>query len=127
MKNSEPPRGYTIVEPPIHGALHWEMDTIVACLGVIRRKLPEEFKEFPSSFEYDLLALGNPHEPPYPVIGIHTAIADDLDKIPDMADLDDRIEKWIRRIGLDQLRAQALKLETPTWAELEKVGHHPER
>lgn len=127
MKSSKPPRGYTLLEPPIHGPLHWEMDTIVGCLEIIRRKLPEEFKQLPESLEYDLLAVENPFGPPYPAIGIHTSTVEDLKKIPDASDLHMMVEKWVERMGLDQLKAQASQLEILTWAELEKVQRYPER
>lgn len=119
--------GYFIAEPPIYEPLNWDLDLIVKCLEVLRHKIPAEFKQLPKSLEYDLLRLRNPHGLPYPVIGMYTPIEEDWKKIPDWFEFYDTVEKWIKTLDLDDLKAAAAQLEVLTWDELEKQGKHPKR
>jgi len=113
-------QGYTIIEPPIYEQLNWDMDSIVSCLEVIRIKLPELFNEFPDSIKYELFSLKNPHGKPYPVIGLLAKKQDDLNKITDFLDLNELVEIWINKIGIDVIKKKSKKLNVISWETLKK-------
>lgn len=120
-------RGYTIIEPPIYNLLNWDMDLIVACMEVLRYKIPHEFKKLPTLLEYDLIALRSPHGPLYPVIGIHAPKEADLKRLPDYFELHESIEKWIQKMDLNILKYEANQQKVLTWAELLKQRVYPKR
>lgn len=120
-------RGYYITEALIYEPLNWDMDMIVSCLEVLRRKIPEEFSQFPKGLEYDLLSKGNPHGAPYPVIGIHAPNQEDYKELPDFHEWYDIVEKWVGDIGIENLIKEAAKIDAISWKTLEAIGNYPER
>ena len=120
-------KGYLIVEPPIHEELNWDMDLIIKCLEVIRNLIPKKFVEFPESLEYDLLAMTNFTGSTYPVIGIYSRNKNDFKDIPDFNDLFDIIEKWIKEIGLEHIKREALKTKVISWESLKEMKTYPKR
>ena len=111
-------RGYGIIEPAIYEELNWNMDSIVSCLEIIRTKLPELFTEFPKSIKYEIIPLGNPFGEPYPVIGLYSDNPEDLKKIPDFFDLDEEIEIWLNKIGIETIRKESEKIKVMSWETL---------
>lgn len=112
------PRGYAIIEPAIYEELNWNMDSIVSCLEIIRTKLPELFVGFPKSIKYEIIPLGNPFGEPYPVIGLYSDNSEDLKKIPDFLDLDEEVEIWLNKIGIETIRKEAEKIKVMSWETL---------
>src|SRR5690606_25090668 len=112
------PRGYGIIEPAIYEELNWNMDSIVSCLEIIRIKLPELFSEFPKSIKYELIPLGNPFGEPYPVIGLYSDNPKDLKKIPEFLDLDEQVQIWLNKIGIETIKNDAKKIKTVDWETL---------
>jgi len=121
----ETSRGYNIIEPPIHKALGWDKDLIVACLEVIRLELPNYFPHFPDSIKYFLLPLHNPHGSPYPVIGAYSPNHDEAQQLPGFQELYDIVEKWVNEWGIDNIRREAEKIKILSWQQLKSIGHHP--
>lgn len=120
-------REYQLVEPPIFEALDWDMDLIVACLEVIRLKLPKKFSDFPKGLEYDLLSVENPHGSAYPAIGIHASNKYDFQQIPDFHDLYDTVELWVNEMGIESIKQEAINISVLSWEELEKLRQYPSR
>lgn len=114
-------RAYSICEPEIHDALGWDMDLIVACMEVIRLKLPYLLQIENGHLQFDLVSLENPHGPPYPVIGVYSPIEDDK-SVPDFLELSKIATDWVDTIGLESLKKQASELKTVSWHQLEKAG-----
>lgn len=108
MKKS---RGYAIIEPEIYEELNWNMDMIMSCLEVIRRRMPELFSELPKSVQYELIPYGNPFGEPYPVIGIYSDIAADQKKIPGFIDLYERVENWLNKIEIATIKEEAQSIK----------------
>ena len=117
-KEEKKPRGYGIIEPAIYEELNWNMDFIVSCLEVIRTQLPELFSEFPKSVKYELIPLGNPFGEPYPVIGLYSDNPKDLEKIPEFLDLDEQVDIWLNKVGIETLKKDAEKINTVNWETL---------
>ena len=111
-------RGYGIIEPPIYEELNWNMDFIVSCLEIIRIKLHELFSEFPNSIKYELIPLENPFGEAYPVIGLYSDNPKDLEKIPEFLDLDEQVEIWLDKIGIETIKKDAEKIKTVNWETL---------
>jgi hypothetical protein len=111
-------RGYGIIEPAIYEELNWNMDSIVACLEIIRIKLPELLKEFPESIKYELIPLENPFGESYPVIGYYTENPEDFNKILELLDLDEEIEIWLNKIGIETIKRESEKIKTMSWETL---------
>jgi len=112
------PRGYGIIEPAIYEELNWDMGLIVSCLEVIRNEMPELFSELPKSVQYELIPLGNPFGEPYPVIGLYSDIPNDYKKIPEFLDLDERVENWLNKIGIETIKKKAKTIKTVSWETL---------
>ncbi|TDQ25725.1 hypothetical protein [Tenacibaculum caenipelagi] len=115
-------RGYKIIEPAIYEELNWNMDSIVSCLEIIRTKLPELFTEFPKSIKYEIIPLGNPFGEPYPVIGLYSDNLEDLKKIPDFLDLDEEVEIWLNKIGIETIRKESEKIKVMSWETLKNIN-----
>ena len=111
-------RSYTIIEPDIFEELHGDMDAIVSCLETILKKLPQLFNEFPNSIKYRVIPLRNPFGEPYPVIGMYSDNLEDLKKIPELLDLDDKVQNWINKIGLDRIIKETKTIEIGCWETL---------
>jgi hypothetical protein len=112
------PRGYGIIEPAIYEKLNWNMDLIVSCLEIIRTKLPELFSEFPKGVKYELIPLGNPFGEPYPVIGLYSDNPKDLEEVPEFLDLDEKVDIWLNKIGIETIKKDAEKIKTVNWETL---------
>jgi len=109
------PRGYGIIEPPIYEDLNWNMDSIVSCLEIIRIKLPELFPQFPKSIKYEIIPLGNPFGESYPVIGFYSDNPKDLEKVPEFLDLDEEVEMWLNKIGIETIKKESENIKTVSW------------
>lgn len=120
-------RGYTLIEPDIHSKLNWDLDLIVKCLEVIRLHMPEIISKDIPGIEYDLIAVGNPHSPPYPAIGMYCPEETDLNSIPDWPQVDDRINQWVQQIGLSVLIEKAYDVKYIDWKGLIRMKAFPNR
>jgi hypothetical protein len=114
-------RGYTLIEPDIHRKLNWDLDLIVKCLEVIRLQMPQILSQGAAGVEYDLIAVGNPHGPPYPAIGVHCPKESDLSTIPDWPQIDDITNQWVEKMGLDTLKKKAVDIDYIDWDRLKDM------
>ncbi|WP_428740191.1 hypothetical protein [Tenacibaculum sp.] len=115
-------RGYEIIEPAIYEELNWNMDSIVSYLEIIRTKLPELFTELPKSIKYEIIPLRNPFGEPYPVIGLYSDNLEDLKKIPDFLDLDEEVEIWLNKIGIETIRKESEKIKVMSLETLKNIN-----
>jgi hypothetical protein len=119
MSQNTAPRGYSIIEPSIYEALDENMDQIIACLEVIRMKLPEIFSEFPESITYEIIPLKNPFGGPYPVIGFYSDNPKDLELVPEDLDWDEHVDIWINTVGIDFIKQESQKIQCIDWKTLQ--------
>jgi hypothetical protein len=117
---------FTPLEPPIYELLSWDMDAIMRCLEVIRRKLPELAGDLmPDAPEVAIFAMARGKFPggSYPVLGVvqYTEEA----SAPYLA-IEGRIRKWCSEVGKEGLTTRAAAVKTPTWAELKECGCYPQ-
>ena len=124
MKNQE--RAYSILEPNIYEFLSWDMDLIVACLNIVRQRLHEIMNISNRHFEFDLIALGNPHGTEYPVIGIYTKDKTEFEKLPDFDNLNELVNKWIEKVGIDTIQRESKEIESITWEQLKLMSVYPQ-
>ena len=110
-------RGYCLIEPPIYEEFD-DMDELVACLDLICKELPMVFTDFPTSIKYKVLAVGNPHGPPYPAIGFYTDYPDDYNLISENLDFDQVVEDWLTTEKIMDLKLRTKKHSYKSWEEL---------
>jgi hypothetical protein len=122
MSNNPERRGYHIIEPPIYNDLDWDMDLIVACLDVLRSKLPGRFVQFPPGSQFYLIALTKFLDQSYPVIGVYHPDDAESRKIPGFLDLYDTVEKAVQELGLEAIAKEAVRGRPLSWLELQKIG-----
>jgi hypothetical protein len=120
-------RGYTLIVPDIHRKLNGDNGLIVKCLEVIRIQMPQILFRAAAGIEYDLISVGSPHGPPYPAIGIHCPTESDLVTLPDLTQIDEIINQWVEKTGLNQLREEALAVDYIDWTQLTTTGTFPTR
>jgi hypothetical protein len=120
-KNS---RGYTLIEPDIYESLDWDLDIIVGCLNYIREKLPSILNVEKLNLEFDLIAMGNPHGPDYPVIGMHdlsNSFNIELDII------DQKVTDWVSELGIEELKKKVNNKPAISWEKLTEIRIYPIR
>jgi hypothetical protein len=113
-------RAYTLIEPAIYVELGWDLDLIVKCLEVIRLKMPQIIVE---NDEYDLIAVSNPHGKSYPVIG--WVSISEVEQ--DWFEVEEKVELFVRNIGLENLIIKSRKIDYIDWGILEIDKVYPIR
>jgi hypothetical protein len=111
-------RGYCLIEPDIYEKLNWDIDLIVKCLEVIRMHMPQIIPEVTTATEYDLIAISNPHGPPYPAIGIYCHKKADWDNLPDWQEVNNLADRWVEQISINRLVEEAEAVNYINWEEL---------
>ena len=111
-----------VIEPSFYDVLNPCDDFTIKCLEVLRKKLPEYFKNFPNGTKFGLIRYGDFLGNKYPVIGIKCKTESDYKRIPDFIDLFDQVEILIKKIGLDNIKKEAKLIDTISWNELNKIG-----
>ena len=116
-----------MVEPDIYRKLNWDLDLIVTCLEVIRIQMPQILFQVAADIEYDLISVGNPHGPPYPAIGAYCPKESDWVTLPDWPQIDEVINQWVEKTGIDRLREKAADVDYIDWNQLTSLGTFPTR
>lgn len=127
LNKKKEPRGYKIIEPPIHEELDWSMEKIMNCLEFIRNELPKIFSHFPKHIEYDLIAMTNFANSTYPVIGVFSIYESDYDNLLDDIYLEQTVENWLKEFGIKSLIENSKNINVISWKELQKVISYPKR
>jgi hypothetical protein len=102
------------------------MDLIVASLNVVGRNLQEIINISYEQFEFDLIALKNPHGTEYPVIGIYTKDKTEFEKVPDFDQLNELVNQWIEKVGIDTIQRESKEIESITWEQLKLMSVYPQ-
>ncbi len=118
-------RGYTLIEPDIHAKLNWDVDLVVKVMEVIRIQMPQILSEGAAGVAYDLIAVGNPHGPPYPAIGVHCPNESDWDTLPDWPRIDAITSQWVEQTGLETLIEKAVNIDYIDWDRLMRLNTYP--
>ena len=116
-----------MIEPNIDRRLNWNLDLIVKCLEVIRIQMPQIFSEGAAGVEYDLIAVGNPHGPPYPAIGVHCPKESDWNTLPDWPQIDEITNQSIEQTGLEILIEKTVDIDYINWDQLTRLKTYPDR
>jgi hypothetical protein len=119
----KPKKGYTIVEPDIYEKLNWDMDLIISCLDIIRKKMSIILNIQNENIEYDLIALTNFLGQSYPVIGIYNLDPKEYEWI----DIDEITNNWIKNYDVEAIIKDSINNKTINWVELQKLGTYPNR
>ena len=115
-------RKFLVIEPAFYDKLNPCNDFTMKCLEVLRRKLPSNFKNFPSGTRFGLIRYGNFLGDKYPAIGIQCELDSDYQYIPDFIDLFDNVEKLIDKIGFENIKEEAKSINVISWNELNSIG-----
>ena len=118
---------FLVIEPSFYDVLNPCDDFTIKCLEVLRRKLPEYFKEFPNGTKFGLIRYGDFLGNKYPAIGIKCKSETDYEKIPEFIDLFDEVENLINEIGLENIKKEAELTDPIKWNELKTIGWYFEK
>jgi hypothetical protein len=113
---------FLVIEPSFYDELKPCDDFTIKCLEVLRKKLPQYFKDFPDGTKFGLIRYGDFLGNGYPAIGIQCESESDYEKIPDFIDLFDEVEILIEKIGLDNIKKEAELIYAIKWNELNSIG-----
>ncbi len=87
--------------------------------------MPQILSEGAAGVAYDLIAVGNPHGPPYPAIGVHCPNESDWHTLPDWPRIDAITSQWVEQTGLETLIEKAVNIDYIDWDRLRRLNTYP--
>nr|WP_321237192.1 hypothetical protein [uncultured Psychroserpens sp.] len=114
-------RGYGLLEPPLYEPFDNDLDLLISYLELICKELPNVLTDFPKNTKYTVLAVGNPHGPPYPAIGFYCDNPKDFDILPDSYGFEEVVENWLTEDKIKRFKLEAENHKTKSWEELKNA------
>ena len=101
-----------------------DLNTLTKKLEVVRQNIYYIFTLTPNT-EIDLISLGNPHGTNYPAIFIHCPTDLDLDAMPEIEEMENKINYWVKKnsIVIKNL-TRSINLN---WEQLDSIKSFPIR
>lgn len=112
---------FQVIEPSFYDELDPCDDFTIKCLVVLKRKLPA-FLGILSSFEFYLIRYGDFLGNQFAAIGIECKSNEEFKSLPDFIALYNQVELIINDLGVDNIKKEAVNIETITWKQLQKDG-----
>ena len=101
-----------------------DLTTLTRKLEVIRQNIYRILTLTPQT-EIDIVSLGNPYGPNYPCIEIYCPTSKDLDAMPEIEEMENKINNWVKQNFV--IIKNLSKNITLTWEQLDSIGSFPAR
>ena len=120
-------KGYLVIEVDICETLHWDMDLIVQCLELFRKRLTDGFESiaYPDPVELVLMHYRNRELVEYPIIGLKTPHNEMAMHLPVISLIPHELQVWIKEDGIEQIKKEAQAIKVISWENLKKAETYP--
>lgn len=119
-------KGFTPIEPDIYDKLNWDYDLIVLCLEYIRTEIHTILEVEGDKIDVFLISFSNFLGQSYPAIGIRNKSDEKESSNLDFFELDEKIERWILSIGIENLKQKAQNISCVNWKTLQNLKRFPQ-
>ncbi|MDP5200075.1 hypothetical protein [Flavobacterium sp. DG2-3] len=115
--------GFTPIEPDIYEKLNWNYDLIVLCLEYIRSEIHTILET--DKIDTFLISFSNFLGQNYPAIGIRNKSNIQEPINLDIFEVEEKIEKWILNVGIENLKYKAQNISYVNWNTLQNLKRFP--